>query len=266
MSAASWSASVAAVLKAEGGYANDPKDPGGETNFGISKRAYPNLDIKALTVADAEAIYRRDYWDKLRCDDLPTGVDYALFDFGANSGVARAAVYLQSVVHMNQDGVIGPLTIAACQKASATSVVTLLCNNRLIFLEKQADWPTYGKGWAARVAAVKTLALQMVAGAPKAAPVSPAPQPTLVQQIEIGAIETAFPQLKEIPMFPTIVQMVIGWLPGIPDDITLVEAEVKELMSTDTGPQKAAAALVFAQNLVNVLRKAAGKAPVVFPD
>lgn len=93
-----------------------------------------------------------------------------------------------------------------------------------------------------------------------------APKPSVAQRLAPALIATLVPETKEIPMFPTIVQMIIGFLPGVPDDITLVEKEVQELFSTDTGPQKAAAALVFAQNLVNVLRKAAGKAPVVFPD
>jgi len=101
------------ILKAEGGYVNNPNDPGGETNFGISKRSYPDVDIKNLTVDQASAIYRSDYWIAARCEDLPWPLSLVHFDCAVNQGVARAARLLQHSVGVTEDGVIGPQTIAA---------------------------------------------------------------------------------------------------------------------------------------------------------
>lgn len=84
------------VLKWEGGYTNDPNDPGGETKYGISKRAYPNLNIKALTESDAIAIFKRDYWDKANCDNLPYPLDFVVFDTAVNCGVSRALNWSKS--------------------------------------------------------------------------------------------------------------------------------------------------------------------------
>lgn len=102
------------VIKAEGGakITNDPKDPGGLTKFGISKKAYPSLDIANLTEADAIAIYKRDYWDRVQGDSLPYNVAYALFNYAVNRGVSVAIKYAQQVLGVNQDGRMGPATIS----------------------------------------------------------------------------------------------------------------------------------------------------------
>src|SRR6202012_1283339 len=111
----SFARAGANVIKTEGCNVNNPLDPGGETAFGISKRAYPNLDIKNLTQQEATEIYSRDYWDPIRGDELPDSVSFALLDFAVNSGVATSIRCLQRAVNVSVDGVLGPQTIAACR-------------------------------------------------------------------------------------------------------------------------------------------------------
>ena len=86
------------VLGIEGGYVNDPKDPGGETKYGLCKRSYPTVDIKALTIEQAKAIYKRDYWDKVKGDDLPFPLNLFMFDAAVNQGVDPAIKMLQAAL------------------------------------------------------------------------------------------------------------------------------------------------------------------------
>lgn len=137
----------------EGGYVFDARDPGGETKYGISKRAYPQIDIKALTLIHAQAIYRRDYWDKCRCGELPEGVAFDVFDAAVNSGPAQAARWLQGAVGAQADGIIGPATLAAVRKLPASTVRARLSGVRLDFMTNLPTWPAFGKGWARRIAA-----------------------------------------------------------------------------------------------------------------
>jgi lysozyme family protein len=109
----SWERAIAFVLEQEGGYTLDPNDPGGETNFGISKKAYPTLDIKALTVDAAKEIYKRDYWNPCRCDNLPFPIALSVFDMAVNQGVGGAIKVMQETFGVPADGVIGPVTMAA---------------------------------------------------------------------------------------------------------------------------------------------------------
>ena len=101
------------VVAHEGGYVSDSRDPGGETKFGISKRAYPSLDIKALTLADTKAIYKRDYWDRAQCDQLPSQLSYLVFDAAVNSGIGQSIRFLQRAVGTADDGVMGAITLSA---------------------------------------------------------------------------------------------------------------------------------------------------------
>jgi lysozyme family protein len=115
-----FDAAFTAVLGAEGGYVNNPADPGGETNWGISRRSYPDLDIAHLTWDDAKAIYRRDFWDKIQGDKLPPPLAMIVFDSAVNNGPARAAKWLQRAVGVTEDGIIGPATLAAdCEQADS---------------------------------------------------------------------------------------------------------------------------------------------------
>jgi lysozyme family protein len=113
-----WDIAIAFVLDQEGGYTTDPNDPGGETNFGISKKAYPTLDIKNLTVDQAKDIYKRDYWAPCRCDNLPFAYAVAMFDMAVNQGTGTAIKTLQETFGVVADGVIGPDTMAAVKAAN----------------------------------------------------------------------------------------------------------------------------------------------------
>ena len=136
----------------EGGYVNDPRDPGGETKFGISKRAYPDLDIAGLTIDQAKAIYKRDYWDRAQCDRLPAVVAFQVFDTAVNSGIGQAIRFLQRAVGVADDGQVGPLTIKAIGMVEQEALVARFNGQRLDFMTRLSTWDVFGKGWARRVA------------------------------------------------------------------------------------------------------------------
>jgi len=144
----SFARAVAHVLAVEGGYVDNPADPGGATAYGISQRAYPNLDIRSVTPAQAAQIYNDDYWAPLEGDLLPDAVSFVLLDFAVNSGVRTAVEALQRAIGVTVDGKVGPETIAASRKPGT---VTMLSVERLLYLTKLAGWPTFGRGWAKRV-------------------------------------------------------------------------------------------------------------------
>jgi len=144
----SFQQAVEFVLSEEGGYSNDPQDPGGETNFGISKRAYPGLNIASLTRREAIDIYRRDYWDRLPA--LPPGIAVAVFDFAVNAGMSRAIKTLQMAVGVNADGVVGPITRSALGQLSDDAVLALFSAERAIFYAGISGFQRYGRGWLRR--------------------------------------------------------------------------------------------------------------------
>lgn len=176
------------VFKHEGGYVDHPQDPGSATKYGITLatlssfrgRQVTKADVKALTPSQAQEIYEARYWKAVRGDDLPVGVDYAVLDFGINSGPARAIKFLQSVLDVTSDGVIGPETLAAVRRADPVTLINDLCNVRLTFLKSLKTWATFGKGWSARVASVRTEACRLAVEArasvpPDIVPVPPKP-------------------------------------------------------------------------------------------
>jgi lysozyme family protein len=145
------------VLRWEGGYVNHPSDPGGETNFGISKKAHPDVDIANLTEGGAKDIYRVEYWDKVRGDDLPDEIAVAIMDYAVNSGVARASRALQTVVHAGVDGQIGDNTVAQVKVAAdlmgSKVVATQIVMQRSDFLcglLSNPDMVVFMKGWMRR--------------------------------------------------------------------------------------------------------------------
>lgn len=140
------------LISHEGGYVNHPTDPGGETNYGISKRAYPSLDIKALTLADAKAIYKRDYWDRAQCDQLPSQLSYLVFDAAVNSGIGQSIRFLQRAVGVADDGVMGAITLSAIKRLDAENLCARFLGQRLEFMTKLSTFDVFGKGWARRVA------------------------------------------------------------------------------------------------------------------
>lgn len=140
------------VIGHEKGYVNDPNDPGGETNWGISKRSYPSEDIRNMTRDKAKVIYRRDFWSRVNGDKLHDGVAYQLFDFAINSGVETAIRYLQRAIGVADDGAWGPISQVAADTMTESDTIMRLCGERLMFMTKLSNWPSHGKGWARRVA------------------------------------------------------------------------------------------------------------------
>ena len=161
--------SLAHVLKHEGGFVNHPKDPGGATNLGCTKRVWEEWvghevtvdDIRSLTVADVTPLYKKKYWDAVRGDDLPRGVDFAVFDLAINSGTGRASKLLQRAVGVAADGAIGPATLAAVANVNPRELATKVCEARMAFLQGLPTWETFGKGWARRVKETEKIAFNM---------------------------------------------------------------------------------------------------------
>jgi lysozyme family protein len=142
------------VVTLEGGYVNDPDDPGGETKFGISKAAYPHEDIANLTLDRAKSIYATDYWMKAGCDKLPEALQYDVFDMAVNSGVGAAVACLQRAVKAPVDGSFGPQTLMAVTSMSPYVALVRFSSERLLFVTGSPDFPKYGKGWVRRIATV----------------------------------------------------------------------------------------------------------------
>ena len=157
------------ILHHEGGYVNHPKDPGGETNLGITKRVYEDFggtkDMKDLTVEDAAPIYEKNYWNRLKCDDIPNGLDLCVFDFGVNAGTGRSAKYLQRMIGTVADGGIGPNTLRKLgeyidEHGLETSIKNFQ-EARQSYYEKLKTFETFGKGWTRRVTETTAEALKM---------------------------------------------------------------------------------------------------------
>lgn len=152
------------MLAHEGGYVNHPKDPGGATNRGVTQRVYdmyrrrsklPTRSVRAIAGNEVAAIYKSQYWDAVKGDDLPSGVDYAVFDYAVNSGPKRAAMELQRVVGARVDGIIGMETVGMARAMDPFDLIEQLCNRRMAFLRGLKHWKTFGRGWTARVMGVK---------------------------------------------------------------------------------------------------------------
>lgn len=141
------------LMNVEGGYCDDKNDCGGKTKYGISQKAYPNLVIVDLTIAKAKEIYKRDYWDKCRCDDLPPSLDIAVFCAAVNMGVPVASSLLQQTLGVSADGKIGNQTISAAKKADEV----VLRNYFIYCMYHYSQCKTYqhhGKGWRNRLLTV----------------------------------------------------------------------------------------------------------------
>lgn len=173
MAKENWDKCFEMVLKHEGGYVNHPKDPGGRTNLGVTQRAWEEYvgrsvdeaEMRSLTPEKVKPFYKSRYWDRIKGDDLPSGVDYAAYDLAVNSGVSRAAKYLQSIAGVPSDGIIGPKSLAAIKDCPADEMVDAMCDMRLEFLKKLPTWDTFGKGWGRRVAEVEEKATEMAKSA-----------------------------------------------------------------------------------------------------
>lgn len=160
-----------ALLKHEGGFVHHELDPGGMTNLGVTKKVWEEWvghpvdekQMRALTPEIVAPLYKKKYWDKVRGDDLPTGVDLAVFDLAVNSGPGRAAKMLQKVLGVAQDGAIGPQTLLKAVNIDSSKLVADYNAERLAFLMALPTWGTFGKGWGRRVAEVTEQATHMTA-------------------------------------------------------------------------------------------------------
>jgi len=158
-----FGACLAEVLKHEGGWSQHPRDPGGATMQGITLATYSKYlgrqatpdELRRMPQQHRDTIYRQFYWDKVRGDDLPRGVDLCLFDYAVNSGPGRAIRDAQKVVGAEIDGILGPKTLWAVQKADAATLVTEVCKSRLSFLHTLPTWDVFGGGWQRRVKEVE---------------------------------------------------------------------------------------------------------------
>ena len=163
-------ASLALVLKAEGGFVNHPRDPGGMTNLGGTRNVWKEwvrhevdeAEMRSLTPELVAPLYKARYWDACKCDDLPRGVDYAVFDSAVNMGPFRAAKLLQAALGVTADGVIGRATIAAATAADPVELLEAFSQGKEAFYQSLATFQTFGKGWLNRVTHVQDAAEQMM--------------------------------------------------------------------------------------------------------
>ena len=164
-----FSRCLSEILRHEGGYVDHPADPGGATNKGITIGTYAGwkgrkvtkAELRAISDAEVAAIFRRKYWDVVRGDDLPAGLDLVAFDAAVNSGPARGARWLQQALGVTADGKIGPATLARAHASYAPAVIERAVGFRLAFLRGLKTWQHFGKGWSRRVEDVRVTALAM---------------------------------------------------------------------------------------------------------
>ena len=154
------------LLHHEGGYINHPSDPGGETNLGVTKKVYQEWggtkDMKDLTVEDVAPRYKKEYWDRCKCDDLESGVDWVVFDWAVNSGTGRSAKAIQKICGAAQDGAIGPKTLALINTQNTEYVIEEFGKIRQDFYESLKTFDTFGKGWTRRNKETTEKALEMI--------------------------------------------------------------------------------------------------------
>ena len=165
-----WQKSFELMLKSEGGYVNNPADPGGMTNLGVTKATWENwvgrasdeAEMRGLTPEKVEPLYKKKYWDAVRGDELPAGISYLCFDFAVNAGAGRSIKTLQTAVGVTPDGGFGPMTMAAVQAVDPVELIERFSQAKEDFYRSLTTFSTFGKGWLNRVADVKQHATSMV--------------------------------------------------------------------------------------------------------
>lgn len=174
MAANNFNSCLSVILHHEGGFVNHPKDPGGMTNLGVTKKVYEEWIghkvseqiMRKLTPPLVAPLYRKKYWDVLKCESIPRGLDLCVFDFGVNAGTNRSARYLQRLIGVSEDGLIGPKTLIALTKKAASDGVGSLIDEfqdaRRGYYRKLNTFPTFGRGWLRRVDEVEASAKKMV--------------------------------------------------------------------------------------------------------
>ena len=164
-----WDEALRHILKYEGGYVNHPADPGGMTNLGVTKRVWEEwtgdpateADMRALTPEMVGPLYKTRYWDAVRGDDLPSGIDLCVFDAAVNAGVGRASKFLQQAAGVTADGQIGPKTISAVTSKPADEIIEAFCALREAHYKSLNTFDTFGKGWMRRLASIKAESTDM---------------------------------------------------------------------------------------------------------
>ena len=166
-----WPQSFRLMLASEGGFSNHPSDPGGMTNLGVTKATWENwvgresdeAEMRGLTPEKVEPLYKKKYFDAVRGDELPMGLDYLMFDFAVNAGAGRAIKTLQTAVGVTPDGGFGPMTMAAVQAVDPNELIERFSQAKEDFYRSLTTFATFGKGWLNRVADVKIKASAMLA-------------------------------------------------------------------------------------------------------
>lgn len=211
MAAANFEACMKQILKYEGGYSNHPEDPGGVTLEGVIQRVYDAYRKKKLLppqalvpemrgtqawIAERNEIYRTQYWNTISGDTLPKGVDLVVFDGAVNSGVSQSVKWLQRALGLEAaDGQMGDITKAAVvTSGDPKKLVANICSRRLAFLQQLKTWPTFKKGWTARVANVQNVGMAMTAGVI----VAPKPVPPVIE--ELGNAKARSQDVSEAPI------------------------------------------------------------------
>ena len=164
-----WDASFNWLMEDEGGFVNDPRDKGGMTNLGVTQanweayvgRPVVEKEMRALTPDVVKPFYKARYWNKIKGDGLPSGVDYCVFDMAVNSGPGQAARFIQRVCAVTADGIIGPKTLDAIHSDDPAELINAFCDDRLEWLKTLSSFKTFGKGWTARVERVRSRALSL---------------------------------------------------------------------------------------------------------
>ena len=160
------------VLQSEGLWSDNPADPGGATMKGVTLSVYQawkgnshisKEDLRNISDQEVADIYKQNYWDKVKGDDLPSGVDYAVFDASVNMGVGRASKLIQTAVGVPADGVIGNQTVQAIKNANPVELIDKFSAEKDAFYKSLPTFGTFGKGWLNRVAQVKTTSESMIA-------------------------------------------------------------------------------------------------------
>jgi lysozyme family protein len=165
-----WQKSFELLLKSEGGYVNNPSDPGGMTNLGVTKATWENWigrqsdesEMRSLTADKVEPLYRKKYWDAVRGDELKSGISYLCFDFAVNAGVGRSIKTLQAAVGVPVDGGFGPVTMNAVKSFEPVKLIDRFSQAKEDFYRSLNTFDVFGKGWLNRVEKVKAEALKMV--------------------------------------------------------------------------------------------------------
>ena len=162
--------SLELVLQHEMGYVHHPLDPGGRTNLGVTQRVWEDYvghkvdeqTMRNLTKELVAPLYRKEYWDAVHGDQLPSGADYLAFDFAVNAGAFRSIKTIQRALNITADGIIGPVTLKSIQGANAEDFINNFTNAKESFYRSLANFPTFGRGWLNRVAESKKAAEEMI--------------------------------------------------------------------------------------------------------